>query len=51
MSASIAWIFTESVADTRSPDLEKTKPFLANVPILYPLKTPQNQMFFNVFRG
>ena len=26
-------------------------PFMANVPILYPLKTPQNQKFFGVFRG
>ena len=25
--------------------------FLANVPILYPLKTPENQRFFGVFRG
>ena len=26
-------------------------PFLANVPILYPLKTPENQRFSGVFRG
>ena len=26
-------------------------PFLANVPILYPLKTPENQKFSGVFRG
>ena len=26
-------------------------PFLANVSILYPLKTPENQRFFGVFRG
>ena len=26
------------------------KPFLANVPILQQLKTPQNQIFFCVFR-
>ena len=26
-------------------------PFLANVPILYPLKTPENQRFSDVFRG
>ena len=25
-------------------------PFLTNVPFLYPLKTPENQMFFGVFR-
>ena len=25
--------------------------FLANVPILYPLKTPKNLWFFGVFRG
>ena len=25
--------------------------FLANAPILYPLKTPENQRFFCVFRG
>ena len=26
-------------------------PFLANVPILYPLKTPENQRFSGVFRA
>ena len=26
-------------------------PFLANIPILYPLKTPENQRFCGVFRG
>ena len=26
-------------------------PYLANVPILYPLKTPENQRFSVVFRG
>ena len=26
-------------------------PFLANVPILYPLRAPENQRFFGVFRG
>ena len=26
-------------------------PFLANVPILYPLRTPENQSFSGVFRG
>ena len=26
-------------------------PYLANVPILYPLKTPENQSFSDVFRG
>ena len=26
-------------------------PFLANVPILYPLKTPENLWFSGVFRG
>ena len=26
-------------------------PFPVNVPILYPLKTPENQKFFGVFRG
>ena len=25
--------------------------FLADVPILYPLETPENQMFSGVFRG
>ena len=25
--------------------------FLANVPILYPLKTPENQIFSGVFKG
>ena len=25
-------------------------PFLASVPILYPMKTPENQRFFGVFR-
>ena len=27
------------------------KSFLANVPILYPLKMPQSQRFLGVFRG
>ena len=27
------------------------KPFLANVPIFYPLKTPDNQKFSSIFRG
>ena len=26
-------------------------PFVASIPILYPLKTPENQRFFSVFRG
>ena len=26
-------------------------PFLANVPILYPLKTPENFWFSGIFRG
>ena len=26
-------------------------PFLANIPILYSLKTPENQSFSGVFRG
>ena len=26
-------------------------PFHANVPILYPLKTPENQRFSHVFKG
>ena len=30
---------------------EKINPFLANVPILYPLKTPENRRFSDVFRG
>ena len=30
---------------------EKINPFLANAPILYPLKTPENQRFSDVFRG
>ena len=29
----------------------KINPFLANVPILYPLKTPENLWFSGVFRG
>ena len=28
----------------------QTNPFLANVPILYPLKTPEKQRFSNVFK-
>ena len=27
------------------------KPFLANIPILYSLKTPENRWFSGVFRG
>ena len=30
---------------------EKSNPFLANAPILYPLKTPENERFSDVFRG
>ena len=30
---------------------ELINPFLANVPILYTLKTPENQRFSGVFRG
>ena len=30
---------------------EDIKPFLANVSILYSLKTPENQRFSDVFRG
>ena len=30
---------------------ELINPFLANVPILYALKTPENQRFSGVFRG
>ena len=30
---------------------EKINPFLANAPILYPLKTPENERFSDVFRG
>ena len=26
-------------------------PFLVNVPVLYPLKTPENQRFFGAFKG
>ena len=28
-----------------------TNPFLANIPILHPLKTPESQRFSGVFRG
>ena len=31
--------------------LNLINPFLTNVPILYPLKTPENQRFSIVFRG
>ena len=31
--------------------LRSIKPFLANVPILYPLKTPENPRFSGVFRA
>ena len=31
-------------------ELNKVNPFLANVPILYPRKTPENQRFSGVFR-
>ena len=33
------------------PRKSNFNPFLANIPILYPLKTPENQRFFGVFRG
>ena len=29
----------------------RLNPFLANVPILYPLKTPENQRFSDIFTG
>ena len=32
-------------------DSSSFNPHLANVPILYPLKTPENQRFSGVFRG
>ena len=32
-------------------ELAYTDPFLANVPILYPLEIPENQNAFSVFRG
>ena len=31
--------------------IDYLNPFLANVPILYPLKTPENLWFSGVFRG
>ena len=31
--------------------LRRFNPFMANVPILYPLKTPENLWFSGVFRG
>ena len=31
--------------------MQNINPFLANVTILYPLKTPENQRFPDVFRG
>ena len=31
--------------------LPRINPFLVNVPILYPLKRPENQRFSGVFRG
>ena len=34
-----------------SNSFAKINPFLANVPILYPLKTPENLWFSSVFRG
>ena len=38
------------IATKREINLTALNPFLANVPILYPLKTPENQRFFGVFR-
>ena len=32
-------------------DIQHFAPFHANVPFLYPLKTSENQRFFDVFRG
>ena len=37
--------------DIKNITEELINPFLANVPILYPLKTPENQRFSGVFRG
>ena len=31
--------------------MSRTDPFMANIAILYPLKTPENLWFSGVFRG
>ena len=36
---------------TRNERVKHINPFLARAPILYPLKTPENQIIFGVFRG
>ena len=36
---------------TGNERVKHINPFLARAPILYPLKTPENQIIFGVFRG
>ena len=42
---------TLSSTDFYDPRGSNINPFLANVPILFPLKTPENLWFSGVFRG
>ena len=46
MSYSSMQVLTKNIYNS-----EKINPFLANVPILHPLKTPENERFSDVFRG
>ena len=46
MSYSSMQVLTKNIYNS-----EKIDPFLANVPILHPLKTPENERFSDVFRG
>ena len=40
-----------SVKKVNNVEFGPIKPFLANIPILYPLKAPENQSFSGVFKG
>ena len=44
--------FTKEINDKELPFVDiLINPFLANIPILHTLKTPENQSFSDVFRG
>ena len=49
--ASTSFIFYQKLELRNISQFALFNPFLANVPILHPLKTPENQRFSGVFRG
>ena len=50
LSRIFTWFIHEYFVQ-QSPQSKFVDPFLANVPILYHLKTPENLWFSGVFRG